>query len=50
METKKMDDESGQEKEIDVEEQEEVDDEKHGKTTDEPEDCIKLCVLIQLYC
>ena len=37
METKKMDDESGQEKEIDVEEQEEVDAEKCGKTTDEPE-------------
>ena len=38
METKKTDDESGQEKEIDVEEQGEVDVEKHGKTTDEPGD------------
>ena len=38
METKKMDDESGQEKEIDVEEQEEVDVEGHRKTTDEPGD------------
>ena len=38
METKKMDDESGQEKEIDVEEQGKEDVEKHGKTTDEPED------------
>ena len=38
METKKTDDESGWEKEIDVEEQEEVDVEKCGKTTDEPED------------
>ena len=37
MGTKKMDDESGQEKEIDVEEQEEVDIEECGKTTDEPE-------------
>ena len=37
-ETKKTDDESGQEKEIDVEEQEEVDVEGHGKTTDEPGD------------
>ena len=45
---KKTDDESGQEKEIDVEEQEEIDVEEHGKTTveqegestddDEPED------------
>ena len=35
--TKKTDDESGQEKEIDVEEQEEVDIEECGKTTDEPE-------------
>ena len=33
-----MDDESGQEKEADVEEQEEVDVEECGKTTDEPED------------
>ena len=32
-----MDDESGQEKEIDVEEQEEIDINEHGKTTDEPE-------------
>ena len=38
METKKMDDESGWEKEIDVEKQEEVDVRKCGKTTDEPED------------
>ena len=38
METKKMDDELGQEKEIDVEEQEEVDTKECGKTTDEPED------------
>ena len=38
METKKMDDKSGQEKEIDVEEQEEVDVEGHGKITDEPGD------------
>ena len=38
METKKTDDESGREKEIDVEKQEEVDVEKCGKTTDEPED------------
>ena len=38
METKKTDDELGWEKEIDVEEQEEVNVEKHGKTTDEPED------------
>ena len=38
METKKTDDESGWEKEIDVEEQEEVDVKKCGKTTDEPED------------
>ena len=37
-ETKKMDDESGQEKEIDVEKQEEVGVEGHGKTTDEPGD------------
>ena len=37
METKKMDDESGQGKEIDEEEQEEVDTKEHGKTTDEPE-------------
>ena len=46
--TKKMDDESGQEEEIDVEEQEGIDVEEHGKTTveqesestddDEPED------------
>ena len=36
-ETKKMDDELGQEKEIDAEEQE-VDVEEHGKTTDKPED------------
>ena len=36
METKKMDDESGQEKEVDVEEQEEVNVGKCGKTTDEP--------------
>ena len=33
-EPKKTDDKSGQEKEIDVEEQEEVDIEGHGKTTD----------------
>ena len=38
METKKTDDESGWEKEVDVEEQEEVDVEESGKTTDEPED------------
>ena len=38
METKKMDDKLGQEKEVDVEEQEEVNVKKHGKTTDEPED------------
>ena len=38
METKKMDEKLGQEKEIDVEEQEEVNVKKHGKTTDEPED------------
>ena len=38
METKRTDDESGQEKEIDVEEQGEVDVEEHGKTTDETED------------
>ena len=38
METKKMDDESGREKEVDVEEQEEVDVEECGKTTDELED------------
>ena len=37
-ETKKMDDELGQEKEVDVEEQEEVDVEECGKTTDKPED------------
>ena len=37
-ETKKMDDESGQEKEIDVEKQGEVDVGKRRKTTDEPED------------
>ena len=37
-ETKKMDDELGWEKEIDVEEQEEVDVKKCGKTTYEPED------------
>ena len=37
-ETKKTDDKSGWEKEVDVEEQEEVDIEEHGKTTDEPED------------
>ena len=37
-ETKKMDDESGREKEVDVEEQEEVDVKKCGKTMDEPED------------
>ena len=37
MRTKKMDDESRQEKEIDVEEQGEVDIEERGKTTDEPE-------------
>ena len=36
-ETKKTDDESGQEKEIDVEEQEEGDIEERGKTTDELE-------------
>ena len=35
--TKKTDDESGQEKEIDVEEQEEIDVEEHGKTMVEPE-------------
>ena len=34
---KKTDDESGQEKEIDVEEQEEIDVEEHGKMTVEPE-------------
>ena len=38
METKKMDDESGWEKEEDVEEQEEVDVKECGKTTDEAED------------
>ena len=38
METKKTDDKSGWEKEIDVEKQEEVDVRKHRKTTDEPED------------
>ena len=38
METKKTDDESGREKEVDVEEQEEVDVKERGKTTDEPED------------
>ena len=38
MEAKKMDDESGQEKEVDVEKQEEVDVEGHGKITDEPGD------------
>ena len=38
METKKMDDELGQEKEIDVEKQEEVDIEKCGRTMDKPED------------
>ena len=38
MDTKKTDDKLGQEKEIDVEEPEEVNVEKHGKTTDEPED------------
>ena len=37
-EPKKTDDESGWEKEVDVEEQEEVDVEEHGKTTDKPED------------
>ena len=37
MGTKKTDDKLGQEKEIDVEEQEEVDIKKCGKTTDEPE-------------
>ena len=37
-EPKKMDDESGWEKEVDVEEQEEVDVEEHGKTIDKPED------------
>ena len=35
--TKKTDDESRQEKEIDVEEQEEIDVEEHGKTTVQPE-------------
>ena len=38
METKKMDDELGWEKEVDVEGQEEVDVKERGKTTDEPED------------
>ena len=38
METGETDDESGREKEVDVEEQEEVDVKEHGKTTDEPED------------
>ena len=38
MATKKTDDEWGQEKEIDVEEQEEVDIKECGKATDEPED------------
>ena len=37
VETEKMDDELGQEKEIDVEEQEEVDIKECGKTMDEPE-------------
>ena len=37
-ETKNTNDESGWEKEIDVEEQEEVDVEKRGETADEPED------------
>ena len=37
METKKTEDESRQEKEIDIEEQEEVDIKECGKTTDEPE-------------
>ena len=38
MEPKKMDDESGWRKEVDVGEQEEVDVEEHRKTTDKPED------------
>ena len=38
MEPKKTDDESGWEKEVDVKEQEEVEVEECGKTTDEPED------------
>ena len=38
MKTKKTDDESGPEKERDVEEQAEADDEEHGKTTDKSED------------
>ena len=38
MKAKKMDDESGQEKERDVEEQAEVDDKECGKTTDKSED------------
>ena len=37
-ENKKMDDESGQEKERDAEEQAEADDKEHGKTTDKSED------------
>ena len=37
-ETKKTDDKSGWEKEVDVEKQEEADVEGHGKTTDKPGD------------